>query len=190
MIEQIEIGKKQTVKYKIKKQTCFAGIAIIFAILLPQIFHITGAYFGFGTKLGQMFLPMHLPVIAVGFIAGPFAGMLTGALAPLIAFTISGMPPVHILPFMTIELFFYGFSAGLLKKNRMNIIIKVLFVQIIGRVAKFLSIIFAIYVFNYANMSFNTVLVDIKNGIAGIIMQLILIPLIFKIIGKCGRHEY
>ena len=49
-------------------------LAIVAAVALPQLFHVIGAVSGQGTMLGVAFLPMHLPIIFVGLIAGPAVG--------------------------------------------------------------------------------------------------------------------
>ena len=61
-------------KLSAKAQTIAAVTAVIAAVALPQLFHIMGAMSGLGTKLGEVFLPMHLPVILVGLLAGPYSG--------------------------------------------------------------------------------------------------------------------
>lgn len=87
-------------------------LAIVAAVALPQLFHVIGAVSGRGTALGVAFLPMHLPIIFVGLIAGPAVGAIAGAAAPLASFLLSGMPMLAVLPFMMIELCAYGFVAG------------------------------------------------------------------------------
>lgn len=51
-------------------------LAIVAAVALPQLFHVIGAVSGRGTALGVAFLPMHLPIIFVGLIAGPAVGAI------------------------------------------------------------------------------------------------------------------
>ena len=79
-------------------------LAIVAAVALPQLFHVIGAVSGQGTMLGVAFLPMHLPIIFVGLIAGPAVGAIAGAAAPLVSFLLSGMPMLAMLPLMMIEL--------------------------------------------------------------------------------------
>ena len=79
-------------------------LAIVAAVALPQLFHVIGAVSGQGTALGVAFLPMHLPIIFIGLIAGPAVGTIAGAAAPLMSFLLSGMPMLAMLPFMMIEL--------------------------------------------------------------------------------------
>lgn len=56
-------------------------LAIVAAVALPQLFHVIGAVSGQGTMLGVAFLPMHLPIIFVGLIAGPAVGAIAGGSA-------------------------------------------------------------------------------------------------------------
>ena len=53
---------------------------------------------------------MHLPIILVGLLAGPYAGLVSGALGPLCSFALSDMPGLVMLPFMMIELAVYAFG--------------------------------------------------------------------------------
>ncbi|MBQ3545141.1 MAG: ECF transporter S component [Lachnospiraceae bacterium] len=162
----------------IKTQTLATLLAIISAVVLPQIFHILGTVSGLGTIPGDVFLPMHLPIILVGFLAGPYAGAISGFLSPLVSFTLSGMPNIIILPFMMIELFAYGLSAGLIKNTKIPTIAKVFISQISGRVMFVLSILTSIYLLGNETISLVNVLNSLRGGIFGIIIQLLVFPLI------------
>lgn len=54
-----------------------ALLAVLAAVAVTQVFHLLGAASGLGTALGEAFLPMHLPVILVGLLAGPYEGGLS-----------------------------------------------------------------------------------------------------------------
>ena len=58
-------------RLSVKVQTMATIAAIAGAVAVPQIFHVLGAAFGLGTGLGESFLPMHLPILLVGLLAGP-----------------------------------------------------------------------------------------------------------------------
>lgn len=162
----------------IKTQTLATLLAIISAVVLPQIFHILGTVSGLGTIPGDVFLPMHLPIILVGLLAGPYAGAISGFLSPLVSFTLSGMPNNIILPFMMIELFAYGLSAGLIKNTKIPTIAKVFISQISGRVMFVLSILTSIYFLGNETINLTNVLNSLRGGIFGIIIQLLVFPLI------------
>jgi 2-polyprenyl-3-methyl-5-hydroxy-6-metoxy-1,4-benzoquinol methylase/predicted membrane protein len=91
---------------QIRKMTS-AAFLLALGILLPLAFHGI-------PQSGQIFSPMHLPVLLAGFVAGPFYGALVGLLTPLLSFLFTGMPIVASLPGMMVELFVYGLSSGLL----------------------------------------------------------------------------
>ena len=158
-------------KYSVKTKTIITAITIALAVVLPQILHLAA-----GKALGEIWLPMHLPVILAGFIAGPVVGAVAGDLSPVISFLISGMPSALLLPFMAIELFSYGFFAGLLSKTKIPTVFQVLSVQVIGRLIRAAAILIAVFGFNYS-LNPMMILTSIKTGICGIVLQLVLIPL-------------
>ena len=90
-------------KLSLGTKTAATLLAIVAAVVLPQLFHVIGAVSGQGTMLGVAFLPMHLPIIFVGLIAGPAVGAIAGAAAPLVSFLLSGMPMLAMLPLMNVE---------------------------------------------------------------------------------------
>ena len=95
-------------KLSLGTKTAATLLAIVAAVVLPQLFHVIGAVSGQGTMLGVAFLPMHLPIIFVGLIAGPAVGAIAGAAAPLVSFLLSGMPMLAMLPLMMVELCAYA----------------------------------------------------------------------------------
>lgn len=158
-------------RYSVKAKTVITVITVALAVILPQILHLAA-----GKALGEIWLPMHLPVILAGFIAGPVVGAVAGTLSPVVSFLISGMPSAVLLPFMAIELFGYGFSAGLISKTKIPTVLQVLSVQVIGRLIRAAAILIAVFGFNYS-LNPMMILTSIKTGICGIVLQLVVIPL-------------
>ena len=77
------------------------------AVILPLVAHLSGAPV-------RNLLPMHWPVILAGLVYGWRGGAVTGLLAPIVSWLISGFPLPGILPSMTVELLAYGFITGFL----------------------------------------------------------------------------
>ncbi len=127
----------------VRDRTIATALALVAAVVLPEVFHALGAATGVGPSVAQALLPMHLPVLLVGLLAGPVAGGVTGVMAPLIAFALSGMPPAEILPFMAVELAAYGIVAGLLDSHPMGTLRKVLIAQVAGRVVRLVAVVVA-----------------------------------------------
>lgn len=167
-------------KLSAKKQVMAAFVAIMAAVLLPQLLHMAGVALGIGTSLGEVLLPMHLPVILIGFIAGPYAGMIAGLLAPLCSYAFSGMPTATMLPIITAEIFTYGFCAGVINNFKMPMLAKVLSVQIAGRVVRAVVTLLLIYVFGKTNIAVASIWNSVVTGLAGIAIQLIIVPMIKK----------
>ena len=65
----------------VKVQALATLAAIVGAVAIPQIFHVVGAISGLGTGLGEAFLPMHLPIILVGLLAGIGDAFTSGVLS-------------------------------------------------------------------------------------------------------------
>ena len=152
-------------------------LAIVAAVALPQLFHVIGAVSGQGTMLGVAFLPMHLPIIFVGLIAGPAAGAIAGAAAPLASFLLSGMPMLAMLPLMMVELFAYGLVAGLLREVKLPSLVKVVIVQLAGRVVLTAATAIAVFAFGSSKTVAATWTSDLAAGLPGLALQWALVPL-------------
>ena len=171
----------------IKQKTAAILTAVAAAVILPQLVHLAGIMSGTGKALGEIFLPMHLPILLVGFLAGPAVGVIAGLLSPLVSFALTGMPAATALPFMCIELMSYGLFSGLLSKIRIPSAIKVLAVMAAGRLMRVLAMLASFYLLGNAKISVASFIAGITNGIVGIALQLILIPLALRFVEKRGE---
>ena len=164
-------------------------LAIVAAVAVPQFFHWLGIVSGAGKAPGVAFSPMHLPVILVGFLAGPYAGALSGLLGPVAAHYMSGMPNAVQLPFMMVELMGYGLSAGLLRYIRLPLVAKTLVALIAGRVFRMIACIIAFYLLGNEKMLPFSIWTSIPRVLPGIVLQLVLIPLIVFRVENRGKEE-
>lgn len=169
-----------------KVQTIAAALAVVAAVALPQVFHLAGAALGLGPMLGQTLLPMHLPVLLVGLLAGPYAGVATGALAPVISFALTGMPMAPMVPFMVIELASYGLFAGLLRGVRLpsalpsplDWLVRLLGAQVAGRLVDGLAIAVAVAFLGNTSMTVASVWAAVLTGLPGLVLQWVAVPAI------------
>lgn len=175
-------------KLSIKVQTIAAVSAIIGAVAIPQLFHLLGAVSGLGTALGETFLPMHLPIILVGLLVGPYAGAAAGLLGPLASFALTGMPNAMMLPIMMVELCAYGIIAGLMRNVNLANIVKLLIVQLGGRIIRAGAVLIAVYAFGSA-VPIKTIWMSSVIGIFGIVLQWALLPLIVYRIENRAKNE-
>lgn len=177
-------SKKKTVSLRLIYALC----GVLATVALPQLTHFIGWLTGTGGMLSVMLCPMHLPVILVGLVAGPLTGAATGVVGVMTAFAITGMPQLSVLPFMTVELFAYGLIAGLLSDVRMYTAVKTLVVQIAGRAAYIAAVAFVAYVLCPGDVSLIASLIALKSGALGAVAQIVVIPLLFKIMrSECPK---
>ena len=184
----MENAIKSTVVFKTVKTKTLATIgAIIAAVALPQLLHIIGLVSNMGTALGETFLPMHIAILAAGLLGGGTVGFISGAIAPLISFALTGMPTVYMLPFMIIELAFYGLICGLLANKNMPTLAKLLIAQIGGRMVRAVFIVGAFYLLG-SKIAPSVIWTSIAAGLPGLILQWALIPLLIYYINTKSQN--
>lgn len=152
----------------------FTALFLALAVVLPIGFHAMGIG-------GRVFLPMHIPVLLAGFLAGPLAGFIVGLLAPGLSTLLTGMPPAVITPVMTLELPLYGLTAGLFYyRMHLNIYIALGISMILGRLAFALGLFILGF---FIDMPYSAAALFSSGsafitGLPGIIVQIIIIPVI------------
>ena len=161
----------------VRRQALLTALAITVAVALPQLCHLLGGQLGLGTALGEMLLPMHLPVMLAGLLWGPWVGFACGVLSPVVSFALTGMPLAAMVPFMTVELAVYGLSAGLLSKTNLPTLLQVALTQVAGRVARAAVLAAAIYGFGFDRLPISIVWTSITAGVVGIVIQWAVLPL-------------
>lgn len=164
------------------KEVVKGGLFLALGLILPYIFHFTGIP-------GNIFLPMHIPVLLCGFILGERYGLIIGFITPLMNSVITGMPPIYPTAIsMAFELACYGWLSGYLftKKSR-NIYLSLALAMIFGRLV---SAIANYVLLGFAGKSFVLKLFLINafvKPVWGILIQIIIIPFIVKAIEKNSK---
>lgn len=154
-----------------------SSIFLALGLILPYVFHLTGI-------AGPILLPMHIPVLLCGFIMGSKTGLIIGFITPLLNSAITGMPPAYPTAIaMAFELAVYGYFTGYLFKNRkLNVFAALIISMLCGRaVSGFINFILLTFGGNgFVLKGFLTA--SFIKAIPGIIIQLIIIPLIVKVL--------
>ena len=91
-------------------------------------------------ELGNMLLPMHIPVLLCGFLCGAPYGAVVGLIVPILRSLLFGAPPmIPIAISMAVELMVYGAVSGYLysklKTKKFGIYATLIPAMLIGRVA-------------------------------------------------------
>jgi niacin transporter len=150
----------------------FQTLLIAAAVVLPLLAHLSGAPV-------RLLLPMHWPVILAGLVYGWRSGLLTGTLAPIVSYFLSGFPLLKILPSMTLDLLTYGLVTGLLRENlRLNPYISVAIALVLGR------IVFVVLVLLTSSVTTNHIeyfRAALTPGIVAAFFQIALLPFLAKL---------
>jgi hypothetical protein len=164
---------------KTKKLT-YSALFLALGIIFPQVFHLFG-----GT--GPIFLPMHIPVLLAGFFLGGSSGALVGFITVLISAAITGMPPVPILYFMLVEVTIYGLIAGIAyRKLKLNVYVSLILAMVVGRIALALTVFTLQPLLGLKLSPLAYMIGAVTEGLPGIIIQLVFIPIIVFSIEKAG----
>ncbi|TCK89103.1 uncharacterized protein DUF3816 [Natranaerovirga hydrolytica] len=147
-------------------------------------------------QIGNMLLPMHIPVLICGLVCGPKYGTGVGLILPLMRSFIFGMPPLYPVAIaMTFELTTYGLVVGLLySRSRWQCVIalyqSMIVAMLAGRavwgVAQIMLLGLGGNEFTWQMFMAGAFL----NPVPGIIIQLILIPAIMVALNRTGLIRF
>ncbi len=165
------------------KKLVLSAMFIAIGIVLP---FFTGQI----PEIGNMLLPMHIPVFLCGLICSWQYGALVGFILPLLRSIIFARPPLYPNALaMAFELCAYGLIVGLIyskskKQNLLWLYISMISAMVGGRI---IWGIVQTVLLGFGNNPFNFtafITSGFVEAIPGIILQLILIPSIMLLIKK------
>lgn len=162
-----------------------SGVFLALGLVLPLL---TGQI----PYLGNMLLPMHLPVFLCALICGWPYGLAVGLVLPLLRSVLFGMPvlfPVGLA--MTFELAAYGLIAGwLYARSRWKCVLalyRAMLTAMLGGRLVWGLVMVILAGLGSAEFSWQIFLSGaLLNAIPGIIIQLTLIPLIMVALNRTG----
>ena len=184
-------GEKMKTKFTTLNVVTTAMLAAV-AVILASVFHMLG-----GQPIATLISPMHFPVLLCGILCGPWLGMICGFCTPIVSFAAVGRPPfpVQLVP-MVLELTFYGFITGLMrwvflknsKTNRFASVLALIVAMVVGRLVNaFVGAFFMMGDKTAYFAAFGTkILGNFTSTWAGIVLQLVLIPLILFALQRGG----
>lgn len=169
----------QALKLTKTKEAVFAAGFTALAVYAPMVVH----YFG-GVNAGRKFLPMPFFVLLAGLLLGWRAGLAAGLFSPVISYLLSGMPALPVLPIIIIQLSAFGFFAGILKEKH-GVLVSLAGAIILGFLLTGVAVLF------FSKMNAVMYVINaLKDGLPGIAMQLILLPIISKFSRKYQLSAY
>lgn len=172
-----------------KRKTSNSVLKLVMSALFLALSIILPTVISMGSqKLGQIFLPMHIPVMLCGIVCGTPYGIIIGLISPLLKSVITGLPVITSAVSMAFELATYGGMCGMLYKvfpKKIGFIYPNLIISmIIGRIVNgSINYLIATASDNdFVLKSFITL--TTINAMPGIVIQLALIPLVILALRK------
>lgn len=173
------VSLKNTKTTKLTLSAMFLALGFVLPFLTGQI-----------PQIGNMLLPMHIPVLLCGLICGWQYGFVVGLCLPLLRSMIFGMPPIFPTGIaMTFELAAYGLIIGLIyqrakQKNVLSVYTALICSMLGGRIVWG---IVRVLLTGVGSNAFTWKLFmegAFLTAIPGIILQLILIPVLMAALSR------
>ena len=163
----------------------FLAIGMVLPFLTGQI-----------PQIGNMMLPMHIPVLLCGVICGCKYGAVLGFILPLIRYMVFGMPVLFPTGMaMAFEMLTYGLVIGLVYSlSRWKCIVSLyralIAAMISGRLVWAVAQMVLLGVSGGAFTMKMFLAGAFFNAVPGIIIQLVLIPAVMVALGRTGMVQF
>lgn len=167
--------------YKLVLSALFLALCLVLPILTGGI-----------PAIGNMLLPMHIPVLLCGLICGWQYGLVVGFVAPLLRSVLFGMPPMYPVAIaMAFELAAYGLIIGLVyaavhKRGVAALYISLLTAMVGGRLVWGLAEVVLLGMAGNAFTLQAFLSGALLSAVPGILLQLVLIPVVMVALDRTG----
>lgn len=179
---------EQTNGKKHLKKLVLAAMLMAVGIVLP---FFTGQI----PQIGNMLLPMHIPVLVCGLICGWQYGGIVGFFLPLLRYVLFAVPPMPNGIAMAFELAAYGAIVGFLyNRSRWQCIVSLyrsLIIAMIG--GRIVWGVVRVAMFGVMGNAFSWKMFmagAFLNAIPGIILQLVFIPALMLVLNRTGLVHF
>ena len=163
------------------KRMMFTALLMACGVVMPMMLHSI-------PNAGRILLPMHIPVLLCGLYCGGLYGLICGVFTPLLSFMMTSMPgPGYLLPMM-VELAVYGLVSGIMMdrvhsvKGTKKVLLCLVIAMLAGRIVYGLMNALVLRAGQYSIAMW--VSASFVTAAPGIAAQLILIPLIMKLLKR------
>jgi len=150
----------------------FGGLLCALGIVLPAVFHAAGP------MAGKVFMPMYLPILALGLCVSWEVALLAGFLTPLLSAVLTGMPPLAppIALLMMFELATLAAVASLGRSAGLSVWPASIVAIIAARVVGVLALLTAGRMLGFNQGVWEYAILSLAISWPGIILQLSVVP--------------
>lgn len=183
---------KKVINFKSKKAIINLVLSAMFVAIGVVLPFLTGQI----QQIGNMLLPMHIPVFLCGLICGWQYGLAIGLMLPIFRSLLFSMPPIYPNALsMAAELAVYGAIAGFIysrfkKQSVLTVYASMLPAMLMGRAAWAVAEIVLLGISGGEFTWSMFISGAFVTAVPGIILQLVLIPLIMSVLNFSGVLKY
>lgn len=180
---------RKIMKNSYTKNLVLSALFLALGFILPLL---TGQI----PTIGQVLLPMHIPVFLCALICGWKYGALIGVVLPLLRSFIFSVPTLYPTAIaVAFEMGVYGFSTGLLfelskQKSIFSVYGSMLVAMVLGRIVRCVAEIILLGMQGNAFAWETFFLGVIVNALPGIILQLVLVPAVILLCKKTKLIDF
>jgi len=157
------------------RDLAYCGLFGAAALLFPTVFHLV--------RLGHVFMPMYLPIIALAFFVPPLPAAVTALIVPILSGAVTGMPPFYppVAVFMSLELAAMSalIASAVIRLPKVNEWLVLAPVLIFGRIF-YVALVYAFSLVISLPAAFMAGL-SFLAGWPGIILMIVVIPPVAKL---------
>ncbi|MCX7597338.1 MAG: ECF transporter S component [Armatimonadetes bacterium] len=154
------------------RDLALAGLFGALGIVVPIAFH------ALGPGMGPIFLPMYLPILALGLLASPSVSAQVGFITPLLSSVLTGMPPLAppVAILMAFELAALAGIAGAARAARLPLLVACVAGIVASRIAGALALMTIGRALGYDKSVVSYALLSFAMAWPGILLQLTVVP--------------
>jgi hypothetical protein len=156
-----------------------AALVTAAGLALPWVFH--------ALRLGHVFLPMYLPILAGAFVLRPRTAAAVGFATPLASAAATGMPPLFppVAAWMSVELGLMAGIASLLRRRGLPATAIVAVVLLVGR-AVHAALVYGTGLWLDLPAALLT-LASLAAGWPGMALAVVAVPAAVRLLERSGR---
>lgn len=154
------------------RDMALGGLFGALGIVVPIAFH------ALGPGVGPVFLPMYLPILALGLVASVSVSAPVGFITPLLSAALTGMPPLAppIALLMAFELAALAGVAGAARAARLPLVVACIAGIVGSRIAGTLALMTIGRALGYDKPLLSYALLNLAAAWPGILLQLTVVP--------------
>lgn len=159
------------------RDLALGGLFGALGLAVPIFFHALGPH------AGSIFLPMYLPLLALGLMVSWPIAFIAALIVPLLSSLLTGMPPLlPVCPLMASELAALSVGASLARQARLGVWPAAIVGLLASRVAGFVAVLALGGLMGFRQTPWAYAVLSLGVAWPGVLLQLLIVPSMVKVL--------